>query len=549
MNFLKTLILSVGLLFVHFFTSAQSVPGASNYHELGLLFSQYQFTGSARIQGIGGTQFSLGGDLSSALSNPAGLGFYNRSEAGISPSFNNFNTNAVYLGTKTGSSLSKFNIDKLGVVFNKSRDDFETGPWRGGSFAITFSRTNDFNGNLQYSGSNPKSDILDYYVSEANIQNVNPDDMVGLTRGAYSTYLLSEFADAFINGADTTYVPFYDRTFFAEFPVDDLPTQQSETITSSGNQSQWSFAFGGNMSDRIYFGAGLGISSINYELTKFYLEEYAGATGDKVIKSAVDEQLTQNGIGINGTFGIIARPINQITIGVSVVTPTWYSLNERFYNRLNAEFDNFDMAGYSDYFDANEDIIANENADFTTFYEDKNNPVLKSESWEEEIFFDYTLTTPWRVNGGATFFLNKLGFITADISWVDYSSTTFGGKGESLEDQNIITKSLYQSVINYSIGVEGRINNFRIRAGYAHFGDPYKEQIDSDRGRTHITGGFGYRKKSFYLDLTAVYAMYTTSYAPYSFDPSVESDEIFKTPYATFDNSNLKIMLGFGIFF
>lgn len=548
MNFLKALIISGEILFVHFIAGAQSVPGASDYHELGLLFSQYQYTGTARIQGIGGTQFSLGGDLSSALSNPAGLGFYNRSEAGISMAINNFNTNASYLGSSTNTSLTKFNIDNLGIVFNKSRDDYKPGSWRGGSFAITFSRTNDFNGNLQYGGLNKKSDILDYYVSEANIQNADPGNLTGLPRGAYTAYLLSEFADAFINGADTTYIPFYDRTFFAEFPVDNLPTRQSETITSSGNQNQWSFAFGGNFSDRFYFGFGLGIPSIKYDLTKFYLEEYAGAAGDKVISSSVEEQLSQNGIGVNGTFGIIARPINQITIGVSVITPTWYSINERFYNQLTANFDHFDMANYPDYFDANYDIIKNENADFTTFYEDQSKPVLKEEAWDEEINFDYNLTTPWRVNGGATFFIKKAGFITADVSWIDYSTTTLKGKGSSLEDQNIITRALYQSVINYSIGGEARIKNFRIRAGYAHFGNPYKEQNQVDRSRNNITGGVGFRKSKFYLDLTAVYAMYKTTYAPYAFDPSKES-EIFQTPYANFDNTNLKVMLSFGIFF
>ncbi len=548
MNFFKTLFVSGGFIFASFLAGAQSVPGASIYHELGLLYSQYQFIGTARIQGIGSTQFSLGGDLSSILSNPAGLGFYNRSDAGITMAVNNFKTDAKYLGNNTQTSLSKFNIDNLGIVFNKTKDDYKPGKWRGGSFGISFSRTNDFNGNIQYSGFNQKNDIIDYYVSEANLQNVDPGNLFGLPAGAYSTYLISEFADAFIQGGDTTYTPFYDRTFFAEFPTGDYPTRQSEAISSSGNQNQWSFSFGGNINDRFYFGLGLGIPSLNYDLTKYYLEVYPGAAGDQVTQSSVEEQLSQNGVGVNGTFGLIARPVNFVTVGFSMVTPTYYSIKERFYDNFNAQYNNFDMNDYGYYFDANYDIIKNENADFTTFYEDQSKPVLDDESWDEDIYFDYNLTTPWRINGGATFFIKKAGFISADISWVDYSTTSFKGKQASLEDQNMITKALYQSVINYSIGGEARIKSFRVRAGYAHYGNPYKENTDIDRSRTNITGGLGFRKRKFYLDLAVIYISYKTMYAPYAFDPSVESD-VFQTPYAAIDNSNVKAVLSFGLLF
>ena len=65
---------------------------AQNYFiEQALLFSRQNSGGSARIQGMGGAQVALGGDFSSALSNPAGLGMYNRNEFSITPavSFNN----------------------------------------------------------------------------------------------------------------------------------------------------------------------------------------------------------------------------------------------------------------------------------------------------------------------------------------------------------------------------------------------------------------------------------------------------------------------------
>ena len=60
-------------------------PNAFGFYNEALRFSQRSFGGTARIIGLGGAQVSLGGDISSALSNPAGLGFYNKSEVVFSP--------------------------------------------------------------------------------------------------------------------------------------------------------------------------------------------------------------------------------------------------------------------------------------------------------------------------------------------------------------------------------------------------------------------------------------------------------------------------------
>ena len=52
---------------------------AQSYVEEALLISRIRSGGTARIQAMGGVQNALGGDISSAFYNPAGLGMYNRS--------------------------------------------------------------------------------------------------------------------------------------------------------------------------------------------------------------------------------------------------------------------------------------------------------------------------------------------------------------------------------------------------------------------------------------------------------------------------------------
>ena len=50
-----------------------------------LRYSQLQFGGPARTQGIGGANVALGADFGNLTSNPAGLGMYQKSELHITP--------------------------------------------------------------------------------------------------------------------------------------------------------------------------------------------------------------------------------------------------------------------------------------------------------------------------------------------------------------------------------------------------------------------------------------------------------------------------------
>ena len=545
MNAFKTLVVSGGLLLINFSAQSQYIPGASRYHEQALIFSSYQYVGSARIQGIGNTQISLGGDISSIVGNPAGLGFYNRSEVSITPSYNTFTADANYISNQVKSSTGNFNIENFGVVINKTKDDLAPGKWRGGSFGFSFAKINEFNSKIQYRGLNPNNDILDFYVQDANRQDVAGNDLRGITKGAFATYLISEFLDAFVNGPDTTYSPFYERTFFSEFPSQQYPTDQSEIISTSGSQNQWNFSYGGNVNDVIYFGATLGIQSVNYRINKDYQEFYPGLAGDIVDQSRIIEDLATDGIGVNGTFGIIARPVNIVTLGFSLVTPSFISLSERYRSSSRAIYNNFSMTDYGDYFDANYDLIVNPNAAFTTFYED--NATLNEETFNEESFFDYTLTTPLRINGGATVFINKHGFISADIEYLDYSSMKLKGKQGSLEEENMIINGLYKSVVNFRAGAEFRIKKFRIRAGYNLQQSPYKDQ-NIDLGTQTISGGVGVRSKKFFADIAGSYMTFNTSYAPYTLDNPNDSP-FFETSYAQIANSNLSFALTFGLFF
>ena len=110
-------ILFIALLFVCTFFSLK----AQNETQA-LRYSQYNPFGTARYAAQGGAIGALGGDFSSVLTNPAGLGFYRSSEISFSPSFYWVNTNSRFMNSSTDDSQMKFNVGSLGMVSAKTRD-------------------------------------------------------------------------------------------------------------------------------------------------------------------------------------------------------------------------------------------------------------------------------------------------------------------------------------------------------------------------------------------------------------------------------------------
>src|SRR5688572_10875541 len=240
--------LTVILMLISYVVSAQS------YAETALLFSTYQLGGSARIQGVGGAQVALGGDYSSALSNPAGLGMYNRSELTFTPAAASYATQADALGNSTEENASKLVIPGLSFVLHLPR---ESGDFLGGSFGVSMTRVNDFNGSLSYSGPNTNTSIIDYFLEEANGDGPDQFDTYQYntpTGLAYDNYLI---------GPRSIIDPsFPDDEYFTDAPI---ASTQTENITTKKASYQWSFSYGANFKDIFFFGGGLGLMSLRYE--------------------------------------------------------------------------------------------------------------------------------------------------------------------------------------------------------------------------------------------------------------------------------------------
>ncbi|UPL49197.1 OmpP1/FadL family transporter [Hymenobacter sublimis] len=450
-----------------------------------LRFSRTQIGGTARTLGIGGASSAVGADFGSILTNPAGLGLFQRSEISFSPGFGSSNISTQAFGTSSSDSRNYLQIGSLGIAFSGRRPDGDNPtPWRGGTFAFGLNRINDFNQNLRYSATPP----LDQDILE-RLNNVPLDQLTILDDLAYEA-LLTERDD------EGAYIPGdYDATG---------QLTQRETIQRSGGQTQFDFGYANSYQDKLYVGGAIGIVSTRYNvvstLTATDPAAPSSAPGTAFANLNLRENIQTRGTGVNARLGVIYRPNDVLRLGASVQSPTYSQLVETYSASLDVAYDTPITL-------PNGSTFSSGNANFPA----------------EDL--GYTLTSPFRATGGAALVLGKYGFVSADAEYVNYGQARFGyddtdtnSSGVDPTDlgpTNDAIKQQYQSTVNLRVGGELRLDIFRVRAGFAHYGDPYKNNSRIDRSQNFYTGGLGLRQKNFFLDVAGVYSSGNQVYTPY----------------------------------
>jgi len=500
-------IMFAGIAISAWSASAQVADGSLGYYQDARIFSQTSpvYGSTARMQGLGGAQISLGADMSSAGSNPAGLGFFNRSVLSFTPSMTFNNSDASYFGNTISTYKNNFNFANLGMVFNSNKGDYTNEKFKGGSFAITFNRSNNFNSEVFYQGRNTSNSIVDSFVEGAN--NDLSDAYIDYAFGQF----LIENADGYLyqKGADGRTYIYPDGDFDGYTSLvgtnsyDGYLPRQIERITTKGGQSALNFAWGGNYDDRVYFGAGLSFESVRYSRIRTYTEDsfrdVDGNQDDLLYKIQIQDELTIDGSGVGFNGGLIVRPVDFVTLGLSYKSPTYYSLNDEsgftfatdwnenysYYNGTNSEGDSvfYDMGSYK------------ETSDLT--------------------MSQYNLKTPGKLSLGATFFLGKVGFISGDVEFVDYTRSQLKSNDFSVVADNQTIKNLYTNTMNFRIGSEFRYDDFRFRAGYAFFGDAFANNDSFDGRSQNVSFGLGYRSRDYFIDLAVVNRKSFDAYSPY----------------------------------
>ena len=479
-----------------------------------LRYSRQEFGGSARVQGMAGVQTALGADISSLSVNPAGLGLYRRSEISFSPGISLNGTQSSLNGrTSTTDQRSVLNIPSLGVVFTNRKTDEEEGDWRSGAFGIGLTRLNNFQNRYSYSGPVNETQSFIQYLGEtaiannrtqADLDNEFDDGIYSLEGLGYATYLIG--VNRIPNDPNNPNGGAREEVYVEA----QGNTTQSETVTNKGAQNQWDFSYGASYRDKIFLGASVGLSTVNFSQERVYRESDTDSQTD-FQDLALRDQFTTRGSGVNLKIGVIARPIDAIRLGLSVQTPTFYTLRDTYTTSLSTT------------------LTGNQ----TDTYDEQMTPGD----------YEYNLTTPMRANGGVAVFVGKHGFLSADVEYVNYSGARLESNNgdDSFSGTNDIIKNTYQSALNFKVGGEYRYNIFRLRAGYALYGDPYKSS-GYDRQKQYITAGAGIRQDNRFFDVALVNSKYNSVYSPYSLQDNSQ-------PVVTTKNTGNSVVFTLGLNF
>lgn len=500
---------------------------AFDYADDAFRFSNFNQTGTARFRALGGNHAALGGDASNLFGNAAGLAFYNRSELSISPTFTSVNNQNSFLGQQTSSTGGKLSIGQFSLVLAGRSDNNRR--WRRTAFGISYSQSANFYDYTDARGlnNNPNSSIAQTYVNAANNANYSEQQ---LSDAFYPGDRSADFREAAAYGLFLINPTVYSTTSAGPpYTRYDATRQKDQraTLTRSGAHSQWTVAYAGNLDDKLYIGGSISLTRLRYSSEYTFLETPVGG----VTFSNYGQVNTFNvkGNGINASLGLMYKLSPQLQVGATVVTPTFSSANEVFGQTLTA-------------------VAKDPNLQLKTNSVDVVDPANN---------FEYSLQTPLRASGGATYFLGggKIGFITATAEYVGYQgmrvrTSAFTNQQDNVDFKNDVTgfvKDTYKNVVNFRAGTEIRAGLLRLRAGVGYLPSAYKIDLDrvakADRDKIQFSAGLGVRNDRFFADLAGTYMTYKSGFTPFELPNAVD------TPTLATNNRSTSVMLSVGVFF
>lgn len=475
--------------------------------------------GSARSISIGGAMGSLGGDISSVYTNPAGLGMYKTNEIVLTPSVLMNNNKADYRGTSISkTNKSGFQLSTSGVVLGGKMSNNNTS----NSFSITVNQLASYNNEIHYAGLNNYSSYSEQYLEEltndnADINAASNNYPFGSSL-AFFTYLVDSIAD-----------PQGNVTGYKSLVPVAGGIMQDYNETDKGGLYEVSFGFASNKMDKLYLGASINVPLSFYTQDINYTEsDISGNVDNNFNFSALNQHHILNGAGINARFGVIYRVESSLRLGLAIHTPSIINFTDKV------------------------------NADITTNTESyAGTQTAKSSDFPNAVSrTQYNEITPYRFIASAAYVLNQVedvkmqkGFITADIEYVNYRGSRFyqegNGQDQSLTDYynslNDVIKSFYKGAFNFRVGGELKFSPVSVRLGGAYYGSPYDDKT-LKANRMLGAFGLGYRNKGIFIDLTLAETFNKDFSFPYRLADKANT-------YAQLKNKRSNVLLTFGLKF
>lgn len=514
-----------------------------------LLFSENNYEGSARTVAMGNAFTALGGDLGSIGLNPAGSAVANYSQVTLTPALTlaASTTQGVspysdgslpYFEKQMRSSIARFSMPNLGMTLNF--DTHRTSGLKSVTVGFVVNKTAGWDEDVFASGTNSSTSFMGAMAYEATV-----DGLLGADLGASGAFEFMPWKPVvgFQSGMISTFGGYDDQYVGASEVIYDNgdvaiggPLAQSYGRQVQGGKYDYLFNIGANISDFIYLGANLGISSIEYGYDEYFKEsaidpsdfEINMANGDRMYFKDMNYRYSYNAIGTGyyAKFGVILTPGGGLRLGAAIQTPT--------VNRITEEWQ---MCGETSYTDAGYNAYAN-------------SPYGSG---------SYTMTSPFRANFGAAYALGQFGVISADYEICDYGQMRYRTNGvdrDYFEEVNNDIRERFGASHIFRAGLEVKpISGFAVRAGYgaatsSELYDAWGDKLPVTLTQ-NVSFGLGYSSNnSFFADLavrkTIMPDEYFMPYSDYMFDEEGYVLENAYAPEIVNKKSLWKILITFG---
>jgi len=473
-----------------------------------LKYVQTDINGTARYMSMAGAFGALGGDPSAIKDNPAGLGIYRRSE--ITGTLNTIiqgsTTNWQY--QENGVNKNSYGYDNLYKVGANNFSLVLASPtWRNDSendkdgllssnWSFSYNRLKNFDRNINIKSGASQSSISDYlsyfsegsfpidfYYSPGNISTLfNNPYIPTLSTYGYQGYLMDSVAPGIWNSTVTNMIT------------------PSYRLIEKGHLDEYAIGWAGNFGNMLYLGATLSYRDLNYTAMSRYTENY-GTEGN----ISLGDTIYTKGSGVKLNIGAIIKPTEFLRIGLSLQTPTLYSINDNYYSTLVYNRTIFTNSGsYSRY----GTIVA---------------PGVPN---------SFQLQDPVQINASAAYIIGKKGLVSVEYDYINYT----GAKYLSIDSQDFTAinegmKPTLNDVRTIKIGGEYKLtDNFSLRAGFANtnngtkadaekFLDINTKRVDTEyflqNSTNYFTLGFGYREANWFIDFAYMDKVVDETYYPY----------------------------------
>ena len=502
--------------------------------------------GTARSMAMGNAFTALGADMVSASLNPAGVAMYVGGDVSFTPmisvakshtSGDAFYTNGAEEYFK--DRKTRFVVPNFGVVVPVS---MSTGVLTNVNFAVSYNRIADFNQNrlMASRGNSAHNSLANYFCELSNADNefFKFDNSGRL-----------EFGDPFYWGAVLAYKTGLTNKdgegWFIDRIGEDAVVDQYSVLETSGAVDEWSFAGGFNLVDKVYLGISIGIQSIDYSRNTYYGEDYLYDGGDsglenQIIYANYMQNTRYYGTGHNFKFGVTARPVHWLRVGVAYHTPTYYSLDTYYAGEM-----------------WNQTSCINPN----TGQEQIVNDNVQTPVFEEYGINSWRYRTPSRLLTGVAVTLGNRAIISADYerSWYQ----TLRLQGSTIVGLDDVYKAYYKDIFKANntlrLGIECYVlPAVALRAGYIYSGSAIKEGYERAitsrpiaTTQSYATAGLGlHLNKTTYLDFAYQYGTtHYTSVQPFFVTETIDGVTSAYIESALFDTKTTRksfiLTLGF----